>query len=198
MLTRFIIRSWQINFNLSTSDTHWQDYFAKLLYSKTRIALLGLVDIDHGGSKYSQYRHVLGEKVSAALMIHANVSGIRLVVVAAYLRHIVLPLVVTVACELWLWLFTQSRLTVNIWETASVGKSPISSLHSMIFAETWNSKAMHTTFFIIVDEMICCEQIKRVKAMPMNDPSKSCVTSITIDYVNSSENNLWTSVVSTV
>lgn len=122
MLTRFIIRSWQINFNLSTSDTHWQDYFAKLLYSKTRIALLGLVDIDHGGSKYSQYQHVLGEKVSATLMIHANVSGIRLVVVAAYLRHIVLPLVVTVACELWLWLFTQLRLTVNIWETASVGK----------------------------------------------------------------------------
>lgn len=62
--------------------------------------MLGLVDIDHGGSKYSQYRHVLGEKVSATLMIHANVSGIRLVVVAAYLRHIVLPLVVTVACEL--------------------------------------------------------------------------------------------------
>ena len=49
---------------------------------------------------------------------------------------------------------------------------------------------MHTTFFIIVDEMICCEQIKRVKAMPVNDPSKSYVTSITIDYVNSSENNL--------
>ena len=68
----------------------------------------------------------------------------------------------------------------------------------MIFAEKWNSKAMHTTFFIIVDEMICCEQIKRVKAMPVNDPSKSYVTSITIDYVNSSENNLWTSVVSTV
>ena len=57
---------------------------------------------------------------------------------------------------------------------------------------------MHTTFFIIVDEMICCEQIKRVKAMPVNDPSKSYVTSITIDYVNGSENNLWTSVVSTV
>ena len=57
---------------------------------------------------------------------------------------------------------------------------------------------MHTTFFIIVDDMICCEQIKLVKAMSVNDPSKSYVTSITTDYVNSSENNLWLSVVSTV
>lgn len=39
------------------------------------MALLGLVGIDYGGSKYYQYWHVLGEKVSATLMIDANVSG---------------------------------------------------------------------------------------------------------------------------
>lgn len=184
MLARFIIRSWQINFNLSTSDTHWQDYFAKLLYSKTRIALLGLVGIDYGGIKYYQYWHVLGEKVSATLTIHANVSGIRLVVVTAYLRHIVLPLVVTVACELWVWLFTQSSLTVKHLRDYLCWESPISSLHSLMIVEIWNNKTMHTTFFIIVDDMICCEQIKLVKAMSVNDPSKSYVTSITIDYVS--------------
>lgn len=104
---------------------------------------------------------------------------VRLVVVASYLRHIMLPLVVTVACELWLWLFTQSRLTVKHLRDYLCCKSPISSLHSLMIVEIWSNKATHTTFFIIVDGMISCEQIKAVKVMLVNDLSESYVTPIT-------------------
>lgn len=67
-----------------------------------------------------------------------------------------------------------------------------------MIVEIWSNKATHTTFFIIVDGMISCEQIKAVKVMLVNDLSESYVTPITTNYVNSFENNLWTSAVSTV